>query len=71
MGHYGRVQQRGTKETNNGLMKGDGVAKSMRTGGQPRGRGQLPNMQLSESEARRQWINMSKVVHDWKTRNPA
>lgn len=23
-GHYGRVQQRGTKETNNGLMEGDG-----------------------------------------------
>ncbi len=48
MGHYGRVQQRGTKETNNGLMKGDGVAKSTRTGRQPRARGQLPNMQRSE-----------------------
>lgn len=44
----------------------------MRTGGQPGGgRGQLPNMQPSESEASRQWINISEVVHGWKSRNPA
>lgn len=46
MGHYSL--QRGTKETNNGLMKGDRVAKPMRAKRQPRARGQLPNMQLNE-----------------------
>lgn len=53
-GHYGRVQQRGTKETNNGLMKGDGVTKHMRTTGQLKARGQLQNAQPCEKEAKKQ-----------------
>lgn len=52
MGHYGHVQQRGTKETNNGLMKGDGVAKRMRTTGQLRARGRLKIMQPCEKKAK-------------------
>lgn len=42
MGHYGRVQQRGTKETNNGLMKGDRLAKPTRTGETAEGQGPTP-----------------------------
>lgn len=35
MGHYSHVQRRGTKETNNGLMKGDGL--SPQVGETPKG----------------------------------
>lgn len=64
MGHYS--QQRGTKETNNGLMKGDRVAKPMRAKRQPRARVQLPNMRLNEREE--MYVQASQFVTE--TGNP-
>lgn len=42
MGHYGWVQQKGTKEANNGLMKGDGMTKPTRTGETAKGKRPAP-----------------------------